>query len=491
MTQEMAGSEGQLVAQDPTFTAIARAEAAGHGLQEFEQLMLEMVHSWGLPTNNIVAEVPERKRLLRNIPEVLSVLDDQQRDQSSYISKMILAASVGLFDAALSYLWNETMTQLRQRVASFDIQYFFDLAESDPERRKQLETADDLSKITDAALLEASQRVQLISDVGFRQLDTIRFMRNKASAAHPTTIPLTGLKLAEWLETCIREVITLPRDYVVAQIGQLLHNVRTQRLTEADVAQAAGRFRGLMIDQADNLAAGLFGIYTSPKTTPEALDNVRELWPSLWPEVSEAARNECGVKLGRFRANLDRERAERALELLNLAEGGAAYLPESDREAGLAEALEALNSAHEGWPNFYEEPPVAKRLLDLVGRYGQVPSMLCQRYVEQIVYVFLTNGYGVAWNADPIYKELIGLFDASQASYALRSFADAKISSRLQRDLPRQKWAELLELITPKLTGGDDRRLLADIQSFHGTPDQMILDSNIRRRLGLVRPPAR
>jgi hypothetical protein len=36
-------------------------------------------------------------------------------------------------------------------------------------------------------------------------------------------------------------------------------------------------FDGLPQDQADNPAAGLFGVHTDPDATPEAQDNVRSL----------------------------------------------------------------------------------------------------------------------------------------------------------------------------------------------------------------------
>ncbi|ABH00277.1 MULTISPECIES: hypothetical protein [Rhodococcus] len=424
----------------------------------------------------------EREKLLKNAPDALEGLDDTQRARASYVAKMILAASVGLFDAALNYLWNETINELRARVASFDVAYFFDLAEPDPARRSSLKNPEDLARIDDAKLMEAANRIKLISDIGYKQLDHIRYMRNNASAAHPNQNALTGLKLAEWLETCIREVITLPRDNVVAEIGRLLHNVRTLRLPEAELDNAATFFDQLPQDQADNLAAGLFGIFNPPDATPDTQDNVRNLWPALWPYVSENARNECGIKLSRFRANADLDRAQRARDLLDLVDG-AAYLPESDRAAEVAQSLDELNNAHEGWNNFYEEPSVAQRLLDLVGRYGQVPAQLSPRYVNQIVYVFLTNGKGVAWNADPIYVSLIGKFDGVQAALALRSFTDTRISSRLQHELARAKWEELLDLVGPKLTGRRDRALLDSIRGFTGTPDQLILDTAIKRQV--------
>jgi hypothetical protein len=120
--------------------------------------------------------------------------------------------------------------------------YFFDLAEADPARRKELKDAEDLKNLEDAKSMESAHRIQLISDVGYRQLDHIRYMRNNASAAHPNQNPITGLMRAEWLETCIREVITLPRNTIVAQIGRLLHNLKTKRLTLDEIDAAAASF---------------------------------------------------------------------------------------------------------------------------------------------------------------------------------------------------------------------------------------------------------
>jgi hypothetical protein len=48
-------------------------------------------------------------------------------------------------------------------------------------------------------------------------------MRSHASAAHPDQVDLTGLQLANWLETCIRRVITLPQDPITANTGRLPH----------------------------------------------------------------------------------------------------------------------------------------------------------------------------------------------------------------------------------------------------------------------------
>lgn len=461
--------------------------AARADLVAFEEFMLAVLDEWGLPTDSIIVSSSDRHVLLKNTPDILGELNAEQLARSPYISKMILAGAAGLFDAALSYLWDETITQLRDRVADFDVAYFFDLAEADPARRASLQTRDDLSKINDAALLDAAKKIQLISDIAHQQLTHINYMRNHASAAHPNVEKLTGLKLADWLQTCIREVMQLKTRPVVAEIGRLLHNVKAAALADAELKNAATFFGALPQEQANNLANGLFGIYTPPTADPHVLDNVRLVWPELWPFISEDTRRELGVKLARFRANADKDRADRAKELLELVDGGAAYLPESDRLVEIQETLDDLMRAHQGTNNFYNEPPVARRLRDVVGRHGEVPELLTAPYVATLVNVFLTNSYGVAWNAEPYYIELIKRFDGPQAAYALRSFAFQSIIPKLGASLSQAKWVELVDLVAPKLTERGDRVMLDLVRAFTGTPDKLRMDTKIAAQLKIWR----
>ena len=94
--------------------------------------------------------------------------------------------------------------------------------------------------------------------------------------------------------------------------------------------------------------------------------------------------------------------------------------------------------------------------------------------------MFLTNSFGVAWNAEPIYVEVITRFNSFQAGIALRSFMGRKIRNKLDESLSQQKWTELVELVAPKLTGRQDRALLDSIQAFKGTPAPLAPDTHIK-----------
>lgn len=420
--------------------------------------------------------------MLGNVEAGLNRLNSTQRARSLYISKMFAATAVGLFDAALNYLWDETVSELRGRVASYDLAYLFDIAVASPERRKHLSTPEDLRRVDDVDLLRAAREIGLINPTGHAQLDHIRYMRNYASAAHPNQVELTGLQLAGWLETCIKQVITLPVDTVTAETGRLLRNIKEARLLAPEVEATTAFFDQLPGDRPDALAAGFFGLYTDPTSSPITKDNVRRLWPALWPHVADDARHEFGTRYARYVANADHAQAQAARELFDLVDAQA-YLPEPVRAAELASAIDALFSAHHGLNNFHTEPSAARHLERLVGEQGDVPSSLVPKYTAGLIEVFLTNGHGVAFGADSVYRELIGRFDPHQAGVALRSFSQSTIAARLQHSLPQRQWETLLNLLEPKLTSRSDRELLEAVRRFTGSPHVLHLATDIQRLL--------
>ena len=465
-------SEGRLVRRD---------DYSGQ-LQTFETGLIRFIGEHGLPTGGVLVSVSERLIVFRNLEAVLERLAPEHRQRSVYVSKFIAASAAGLFDAALNYLWDETISELRRRVAMYDLSYFYDIAVQNPDRRKKLSTAEDLSKIEDSELIRGANEIGLISDLAFKHLDYIRFMRNWVSAAHPNQNQITGLQLASWLETCLREVITLPLSDVTVEVGRLLTNIKSNQIGAVEAGQVAVFFANLPQDRVDSLAAGLYGIYCQEDTTPRTRDNIRLLAPRLWPRVSEATRKQFGVKYAQYVANNDQEQARLGREFLDVV-GAAGYIPDGLRAAELETAIQNLLTGHRGLNNFYNEPAFARQLRTLVSEGGAIPPQVEERYVMALVEVFLTNGNGVAWNAEPLYRDLLSKLTPQSALAAIRSFTDSSIASRLQFELCQRKYRELVGLLEPKIAAPAARELVEDIRAFAGPLDRMREDARIRRRL--------
>jgi len=411
-------------------------------LTAYDAKMLGVFEYLGLPTNNILVKVDERRKVFKNIEDVLELLSSDTLGNSIYISKFLSAVSAGLFDAALNYLWDETVSQLRFRVSQYDIQYFYDLAVTSDKRNK-LSTEEDLVKIDDSELIQGAKEIGLISDIGYRLLDNIKFMRNWASAAHPNQNELTGLQLIEWLETCIREVISLPPSTLTIQIGKLLRNIKTNILDEAEARTISNFFCELTSEKANSLCNGFFGIYCRPDTTSDTKRNIKLLLPELWDLVDEDIKWNCGIKFSKFQINNDQAEAKLAREFLQIVDAES-YLPESVRSAELKIELERLYNAHNSFMNnFYLEPPYAKQVQHLVGSNG-VPTQINAYYTMVIIDAYLTNGNGRCWGAEDIYNELIDNFTQVQFMLAITSFTHDKIASKLQFTLCLNQYKSLL-----------------------------------------------
>ncbi|MED3501527.1 hypothetical protein P4479_24195 [Brevibacillus agri] len=450
-------------------------------IRQFEESLLNFLARNGLPNTSVLVPINQRITVFRNIPDALAQLEEDRKSQSLYISKFIAAVASGLFDAALNYLWDETINELRNRVAQYDLSYFYDNAVTSQEKRKRLKDENDLEKIDDSELIHGAKEIGLISELGFKHLDFIRYMRNWASAAHPNQNEITGLQLIGWLETCINEVISLPLSNITIEIKKLLVNIKANAITEEEAKQIATFFITLTQEQANTLAQGLFGIYTRQDTLPQTRENIHRLLPVLWDFVDEPTKQMFGVRYGKFVANNDQEEQAFARGFLEIV-GGQSYIPDSLRSAEIETAIENLLTAHRGINNFYSEPPFARELSRLVGQTGNVPAQINKKYVLALVEVFLTNANGIAWNAEPIYLELIRQFDSTQALMAVLSFNERVISSRLQFSLCQRKYRELLEILRVKLTSSAAIELVDEIKGYSGPYDKMKDDTSFKRK---------
>ena len=113
----MSEQNTQVIAIDNTQNL---ASPIGELNQQLEQYLIHI----GLPINDVVADVVERKKVIAQISEVIQILPIQDRGKARYLSRFIIAIAAGLFDGAINYLWDETIKALRQHVINFDIQYF-------------------------------------------------------------------------------------------------------------------------------------------------------------------------------------------------------------------------------------------------------------------------------------------------------------------------------------------------------------------------------
>lgn len=446
-------------------------------LAAFEAALLNHAEAMGLPSGGVLVPVPQRVQVLTNMDGAMAGLTTDKRAQSMYLSKFMMAVSAGLFDAALNYLWDETITELRKRIVAYDLNYFFDLAVATPEKRKDLRGADDLVKITDEELIQAAARIGFISPVGRQQLDLVRFMRNHASAAHPNQHELQPFTLLGYMETCIKEVITLPQTSTMVATSRLLSNIKSTTLTAADTATFTTLFNGLRPDQAETLANGLFGIYVALDSTATTRDNIRLVLHHLWPHLTDDTKFSFGTRHARFKANLDTTQADFAREFLESV-NGESYLPEDVRTADIDVLLDRLHLAHNAMDNFYTEPPIIRELAAYVGTLP-IPDGVRVKYVNGLVEIFLGRASGVSWSAAAICETLLGQLTPAEAALTLRIITGNDFAALLDYSKPVQQFDKLVAILAPKIVGRAATALLDHVRQFTGPRRSMALDTKM------------
>ena len=385
----------------------------------------------GLPGDDILVPYERRRPVFQNLPTVLESLTDEQRAAAAYVSKFVAACAVGLFDAGQNYLWNETVRNLREKVARFDLSYFFDSVVSDASRRSKLRTETDLEKLDDWELIRGCHTTGIISENGYRHLDYIRNMRNHASAAHPNQNEITGLQISSWLETCIVEVLAKEPAGPVIEVRKLLHSLRTEQLSEADVPQIEAALPSLPEDLSSSLLRAMLGMYTDGDIDSRVRDNIRLVAKSVWEFAPVEARQQVGVQQATLAANGEVTRAGLAREFIEIVDG-LEFLPDTTLAAEISSALDNLETAHNGWHNFYAEPAPARLLHRLVPGNGDVPRAVVSKYAKTLTLCSIGNGYGVSWAAEEFYDDLFSRFSDNQIRAFINLVRDPEVASRLQ-----------------------------------------------------------
>ncbi len=383
------------------------------GVDSYSRGLVSYLDFLGLPSQGVLVEPEERLVVISNLPAIVTKLTPECKYESMYISKFIAACGAGLFDAAINFLWNETVVNLRQKVINFDMAYFLDSVITDSKKRELFRNEEDFVKLEDWELIKGCKDTGIITDIGYKHLDYIRDMRNYASAAHPNHNNLDGLQLSSWLQTCIKEVLAKQPEGPVIEVKRLLHNLRTNTLEVTDVAPITAQIQLLPIGLVDSTIRAVFGMFTDPGLAANIKNNLRLVASAFWGSCSKQAKYDMGLKYAVFSANADLDRKKFAHEFLSFVDG-LAYLSTDQKALDMDQLLDSLESAHFGYNNFHNEPPYAKLLGKYVPETGEIPESVEVKYVRTIVGCRIGNQWGISIAAKPVYDKLITGFTDKQ-----------------------------------------------------------------------------
>ncbi len=398
---------------------------------QYENGLKNYLVTLGLPQEKVLVPIDERKKVILNLESVINQLDPLIKGKSIYLSKFVAAVGAGLFDAALNFVWDETVKALRKKVALFDLDYFYSSTITDQNRLKKFKNRDDLKNLDDWELIKGCLYTGILSDLGYKHLDYIRDMRNWASAAHPNQNELTGLQLISWLETCIKEVIAKEPSMSAIEIKRLLNNIRTHQLDTTDVDPIVEELSLLPEDLAVSFLRTIFGMYTDPNISVTIRNNLKLIAKQSWKISTDDVKYEIGIKYKTFSANAEIQCRDYAREFIDFVEG-LVYLPSDTFQLEFDQAVQNLYEAHTGFDNFYTEPAHARLLNKYIPSSGAIPKELRAKYVKTVIMCFIGNGHGVSNLAYTYYEEMINKFQDKEIVKFCILPKDREFASRLQ-----------------------------------------------------------
>ncbi len=329
-----------------------------------------------------------------NLPRLLSKIPLELRDER--MIRLCVAVSVGLFDSAINYIWNSTVVELRQKVIRFGLPIVAQLTSKAIDENKLIE-------LMDHELLKLCLELNLISEEGYFKLDQCRAIRNSFSAAHPAVGALDEDEVINFISRCARSALSDVNVPAGVNFNELIVAIKNAQFSEDQKAYWSGAIKGTHNAQRELIATALHGMYCDET-------------------LGQAARTNCSilflptVELGGMPAKI----IDQHQSYVGKGEDSKAaasrdfftkfnmlgMLSEAERHAIVSTACDRMNAAHQGMNNFYNEPPFAARLHEIVGA-SVVPDTVRWKFVETVISCALGNPFGVSWAAMPHYTSMI------------------------------------------------------------------------------------
>lgn len=429
------------------------------------------LEKFGLPTENIIATTDERKIVGQNLPTFLEALPIEEKRDARYLSKFIGATAIGLFDAALNYVWNEVVLNLRKKAAIYGIDLFFDASVGGVNRTSYKDESD-LEGLKDSVLLDTCRKLELISDVVYRKLDHILTMRNEVAASHPNVESIGGFELLGWLQTCVKDVLQDRPSESAIKIRALVDNLKSrQSVIDSNTAtRISQELSNLSLAHIHNLLVSIFGMFVDPNTTQVLRKNISLIAPFVWNCADTTVKYKIGAMIDGYRTNLKQDRLEKGIAFLTTV-NGRMYETLPAKTIALEILADKLEDAHDGWDNYYNEPPIMQEILGFCRTSTDIPDAVLPKLIRVVFRCRIGRGLsyrdGVSPSGRSHYDYFFSIMDDNGIVHCINTIFHPNINSKFSNSICQNHLKSILEILFP-LTISDRLKeilefLMADI----------------------------
>jgi hypothetical protein len=399
----------------------------------------QFLDNLGLPSDNIIASDVERNIVNQNLPTYIATLPDEVKQDARYLSKYVVGAGLGLFDYSLNSIWNEVTIALRQKAITYGLDIFYDAAVGG-KLRDVYSTEDDLVGLKDITLLDASKKLELISEITYKKLAHILDMRNDIGISHPTNYTIGGFELLSWLHTCVQDVLLDKPSDAALQIKAFIDNLKKEDeiLDKASISNVLPKIGSLSSYHCSRILLTLFGVYVSDTTTPILRKNIASLIPTLWASSQDSLKSKLGIILEGYKTNLHKEKYKKGEEFFDVAKGNA-FRTNSEKAVAINDLTEELVNVNSNWDNFYHEVPVISKILTYINLPKDLPTTLAPDLINVVLKARIGKGIsydsGVSPKGKPLYDKFLSVIAEDFFSQIIVEFASYQVRAKLRNEI--------------------------------------------------------
>ena len=371
-------------------------------------MLTQITGALGVP-RDVVAQDDQIGHAWSQLPRLVRRIPPHLRDER--IVRACIAVATGLFDAAINYIWNAAILALREKVRDFGLHVIPQILDD-----RSFDEAS-LVDLKDADLLELCHKLNLITSQAYHFLDQCRATRNSYSVAHPSDGTVDEDEVVYFISQCQKYALSNVQHARGVDTKALLGSLSAAKFSADQLNEWETRVRGTFDAQRQLIFGMLHGVYCDPDAGEVARVNALELCKRVQDELTPSAQSVLLDRHQDYRAKGD-EKRHRASQQFFQHVGLMALLSEAEVHRLITSASKDLLRVHNGWSNFYNEPPFADRLVQLTRDIG-VPRSAQPAFVEAVITCAVGNPYGVSDGAVPSYRSLVSSFSPREISLML------------------------------------------------------------------------
>ena len=362
---------------------------------KFAPSLALITEALGVP-RDILASDEEIQEAWRGLPRRLNQIPPELRSES--LARMCVAVASGLFDAAINYVWNASITELRNKVRYFGVHIVPEITRK-PFEEKTLED------LKDVELLNLCLSLNLITEGAYFFLEQCREVRNNFSTAHPPMESLDDTEFLRFVNLCAKYALSSTQNPRGVRSQEFIAALKGQKFDPEQLEEWVLRLTSTHTAQLRLLIGMLHGMYCDPASSEEhrlnALNVCHHFAAELAPQIKSDLINKHSeyIAQGKTKRQTASQQFFSQLGLLSL-------LTENELHTLISNACHKLLSVHQAWDNFHNEPPFAERLLELSAQ-TTVPHTAQEEFVHVLAICGTGNRYGVSNRALPSYQKMV------------------------------------------------------------------------------------